>query len=152
VTKKLSHREIAILISKHHGTVSREVKRNKGLRGYRPKQAQEKEKAEERLQDKRRFIKLTAEVQVLITENIYQEWSPDQIQGQLKSEGLPIVCATTIYGFIQQDKASGGDLYKHLSHRKRYKINAQGHLMLEARLSGVDQSMKDRPLLMRKSV
>jgi len=146
----LSHREIAILISKHHGTVSREVKRNKGLRGYRPKQAQEK--AEERLQDKRRFIKLTAEVQVLITENIYQEWSPDQIQGRLKSEGLPIVCATTIYGFIQQDKASGGDLYKHLRHRKRYKRNVQGHLMLEARLSGVDQSMKDRPLLMRKSV
>ena len=146
----MSHREIAILISKHHGTVSREVKRNKGLRGYRPKQAQEK--AEERLQDKRRFIKLTAEVQVLITENIYQEWSPDQIQGRLKSEGLPIVCATTIYGFIQQDKASGGDLYKHLRHRKRYKRNVQGHLMLEARLSGVDQSMKDRPLLMRKSV
>ena len=29
-----------------------------------------------------------------------------------------MVCATTIYGFIQQDKASGGELYEHLRHRK----------------------------------
>ena len=42
VTEKLSHREIARLINKHHSTVSKEVKRNIGLRGYRPKQAQEK--------------------------------------------------------------------------------------------------------------
>jgi IS30 family transposase len=31
-----------------------------------------------------------------------------------------MVCATTIYGFIQQGKASGGDLHKHLRHRKPY--------------------------------
>jgi IS30 family transposase len=149
VTEKLSHREIAILISKHHGTVSREVKRNKGLRGYRPKQAQEK--AEERLEDKRRFIKLTPDVQVLITENICQEWSPDQIQGRLKSEGLSIVCATTIYGFIQQDKASGGDLYKHLRHRKRYKKRTGspdargqiiGRISIDERPSIVDEKVR----------
>ena len=32
-----------------------------------------------------------------------------------------MVCATTIYGYIQQDKASGGELYLHLRHRKPYK-------------------------------
>lgn len=42
VTQKQSHRKIANQINKHHSTVSREVKRNIGLRGYRPKQAQEK--------------------------------------------------------------------------------------------------------------
>jgi IS30 family transposase len=31
------------------------------------------------------------------------------------------VCATTIYTFIQQDKASGGILYMHIRHRKPYK-------------------------------
>ena len=50
VTEKRSHRDIAILINKHHSTVSNEVKRNRGLRGYRPKQAQEK--ARERIQKK----------------------------------------------------------------------------------------------------
>jgi IS30 family transposase len=42
VTEKISHRKMAILINQHHSTVSYEVKRNLGLRGYRPKQAQEK--------------------------------------------------------------------------------------------------------------
>lgn len=119
VTEKRSHREIATLINKHHSAVSREVKRNTGLRGYRPKQAQEK--AHVRYQNKPRYRKLTPDVQSLITENIQREWSPDQIQGRLRSKGLPMVCATTIYGFIQQDKASGGELYKHLRHRKPYK-------------------------------
>jgi len=119
VTEKWSHREIAALINKHHSTVSREVKRNTGLRGYRPKQAQEK--TQEREQNKPRYIKLIPEVQSLIAENVQHEWSPDQIQGRLRNEGFPMVCASTIYGFIQQDKVSGGNLYRHLRHRKSYK-------------------------------
>ena len=86
VTEKRSHRQIATLINKHHSTVSKEVKRNTGLRGYRPKQAQEV--AQQRHQDKPRHIKLTTDVQVLITNNIMHEWSPEQIQGRLKKEGL----------------------------------------------------------------
>ncbi|MBL4898880.1 MAG: helix-turn-helix domain-containing protein [Colwellia sp.] len=39
VAEKWSHREIAAQINKHHSTISREVKRNTGLRGYRPRQA-----------------------------------------------------------------------------------------------------------------
>jgi IS30 family transposase len=31
-----------------------------------------------------------------------------------------MVCANAICGFIQEDKASGGDLYKHIRHRKPY--------------------------------
>jgi transposase, IS30 family len=119
VTEKRSHRKIATLINKHHSTVSNEVKRNTGLRGYRPGQAQEK--ARQRHHSKPRYIKLTADVQQLITEKIKHEWSPEQIQGRLKSEGLTMVCATTIYRFIRQDKVSGGDLYKHRRHRKPYK-------------------------------
>jgi IS30 family transposase len=119
VVEKRSHREIAILINKHHSTVSNEVKRNTGLRGYRPRQAQQK--AQQRQHNKHRHIKLTPKAQSLIAANIMHEWSPEQIQGRLRSEGIPMVCATTIYGFIQQDKASGGHLYKHLRHRKSYK-------------------------------
>ncbi len=119
VTEKRSHRKIAKQINKHHSTVSREVKRNRGLKGYRPKQAQEK--AGERCWNKPRHRKLTPKVQSLISKNIKQEWSPDQIQGRLRSEGLPMVCATTIYSFIQQDKSAGGNLYKHLRHKKSYK-------------------------------
>lgn len=119
VTERWSHREIASLINKHHSTISREVRRNTGLRGYRPKQAQEK--ARERQQSKPRAIKLTPAVQSLIRENIVHEWSPDQIRGRIRGQGHPMVCATTIYGFIRQDKATGGSLYLHLRHKKPYK-------------------------------
>lgn len=149
VTEKRSHREIASLIHKHHSAVSREVKRNTGLRGYRPRQAQEQ--AQQRHQHKPRYRKLTPDVQALIAENIRQEWSPDQIQGRLRSEGLPMVCATTIYGFVQQDKASGGDLYKHLRHRKPYKRRTGspegrgqiiGRVSIDERPSVVDQKVR----------
>jgi IS30 family transposase len=119
VTEKRSHRQIATLINKHHSVVSKEVKRNTGLRGYRPKQAQAK--AQQRYQNKPRHRKLTPDIQSLIAERIKLEWSPDQIQGRLRNEGYPMVCAATIYGYIQQDKASGGDLYTYLRHKKAYK-------------------------------
>jgi IS30 family transposase len=148
VTEKRSHREIALLVNKHHSTVSREVDRNTGLRSYRPKQAQEK--AYQRNQNKPRYIKLTADVQQLISENIMHEWSPDQIKGRLKSKGLAMVCATTIYGFIQQDKDSGGDLYKHLRHRKPYKRRTGS---LEARGQIIGRiSIDERPPIVDKKI
>jgi len=54
VTESQSHREIASLINKYHSAVSREVRRNTGLRGYRPKQAQEK--TQERQENKPRYV------------------------------------------------------------------------------------------------
>lgn len=148
-TEKWSHREIATLIDRHHSTVSREVKRNTGLRGYRPKQAQEK--TQERHQNRLRYRKLTPEVQSVIAENIEREWSPDQIQGRLRSEGLPMVCATTIYSFVRQDKASGGHLYQHLRHRKPYKKRTGspdtrgqivGRVSIDERPSIVDEKVR----------
>lgn len=41
VTEKRPPRKIVALINKHHNTVSKEIKRNTGLRGSRAKQAQE---------------------------------------------------------------------------------------------------------------
>lgn len=149
VTAKQSHRQIATLIDRHHSTVSKEVKRNTGLRGYRPKQAQEK--AQQRHQDKPRSVKLTLAVQSLIAEHIKHEWSPDQIQGRLRREGLPMVCATTIYRFIAQDKASGGYLHQHLRHRKPYKKRSGspeargqiiGRVSIDERPSIVDEKVR----------
>ena len=76
--------------------------------GYWPKQAQEK--AHKKHQNRLRFRKLTAAIQLLISENMKLDWSPEQMLGRLRSEGLPMVCATTIYRYIQQDKVSGGSL------------------------------------------
>lgn len=87
----------------------------------------------------------------MIADNIQHEWGPDQIRGRLKTEGIPMVCATTIYRFIQQDKASGGKLYKHLRHKKPYKKRAGspdargqiiGRVSIDERPSIVDKKVR----------
>ncbi len=115
----LSHRVIAKQLNRHHSSVSRETTRNKGLCGYRPKQAQIL--SQQSQTSKPRPIKLTDEVKMLIAQSIKKDWNPDQVQGRLRSEAHTMVCGTTIYAFIQRDKAAGGDLHKHLRHRKPYK-------------------------------
>ena len=104
-------------------TISREVVRNTGLRGYRHKQANRM--ACKRHETKPKFIKLTAKMIDIIEGYIREEWSPEQIVGRLEKENIIKLHHETIYQHILSDKRSGGDLYTHLRHqnktyRKRY--------------------------------
>jgi IS30 family transposase len=61
---------------------------------------------------------------------IRKDWSPEQINGRMKLKGWDDVpCVERIYQYIYQDKAKGGDLYKHLrcqkKRRKRYASGQQ---------------------------
>lgn len=145
----ISHRTIAQKLGRSHSTISREVIRNKGLRAYRPQQAQRF--AMQRQACKPKFIKLTPKMQVVIAKNIQKDWSPEQVQGRLRREGLPIVCFTTIYNFIKRDKDTGGELYKHLRHRKSYKKRTGksesrgqiiGRISIDERPSIVDEKIR----------
>lgn len=69
--EKLSHRVIAIKLEKHHSTISREIERNPGLRGHRPRQANNL--AMQRQEDKPKYIKLTSDVENIIRINIGKE-------------------------------------------------------------------------------
>lgn len=115
----LSQRQIAKTLNRHPSTISREIARNKGLRGDRPRQAHQR--AQQRQTLKPKPIKMTADVERLIVKHIKLDWSPEQIQGRLRQAGYPMVCYNTIYRFIQNDKASGVQLYTHLRHPKPYK-------------------------------
>jgi IS30 family transposase len=106
-------------------TISRELGRNCGERGYRPKQAQAK--ADQRWMGAAKAIKMTPQLKSYITKKIRLDWSPEQVTGRLKREGRSGVSHERIYQFIGEDKASGGDLWKHLrwsskKRRKRYGI------------------------------
>lgn len=61
-----------------------------------------------------------------------------------------MVCATTIYGFIQQDKASVSHLYKHLRHKKPYKRRT-GSPDLRGQIIG-RISIDERPLIVDEKV
>ena len=130
--KKTGHsrREIAEVIGVHKSTVSRELKRNRGGRGYRPQQAQQMA-LERRSQVKSR---IRAQTWVVVEKLLRQEWSPEQISGRLKQEQKIGISHEWIYQHVLADKRAGGDLYKHLrcqkQRRKRYgTYNRRGKLL-----------------------
>lgn len=118
--------EIAEAIGFSQGTVSKELSRNRGLRGYRPRQAQGM--AERRREGKRARGRALEGALVLEVEwRISLRHSPEQISGALRREGLGPVSHETIYAHIREDKKAGGQLYKNLriNGRRRYRRRAK---------------------------
>jgi transposase, IS30 family len=121
--KKIPPAQIAKDMGRHRSTISRELQRNKGQRGYRYNQAHEM--AQQRHAEKPKAVKMTETIKQVVTSRLEQKWSPEQIGGRLKQEGKKSVSHETIYRFILTDKKAGGELHKHLRHqakpyRKRY--------------------------------
>jgi IS30 family transposase len=112
--------EIAKVIGVHKSTVSRELRRNRGLRGYRPKQAHRLAVSR---RDKSR-LRIGTSTWILIEAAIRQEWSPEQVSDWLKDNHDLQISHEWIYQHILVDKQTGGDLHRHLrcqkKRRKRY--------------------------------
>ena len=118
-----SMNKIASALGRAQSTLSRELERNKGQRGYRHQQAEHM--AQARHKTKPKANKLTDDVKLLINQYLEQDWSPEQIAGRLKMDGVITLHHETIYQHLLTDKQAGGSLYTHLRHqnktyRKRY--------------------------------
>lgn len=116
-----SQSEMASIIGCHKSTISRELTRNSGQRGYRPKQAQELARSRKPLAHRPRIPTATwASVESLLRE----QWSPEQISGRLTLERHRGVSHERIYQYIYADKRAGGTLHLSLRcqkvRRKRY--------------------------------
>jgi IS30 family transposase len=113
--------QIARELGVDQSSISRELKRNKGKRGYRPKQANEKANARKKETIKSRVM--TTKMIDKITVLLKAFWSPEQISGTLQSDINETLSVSheTIYKFIWADKANGGILYKCLRRKaKKY--------------------------------
>jgi IS30 family transposase len=120
-----SQRIIAKQLELHSSTISREIKRNSGNRGYRYNQANHKA-TERRAKASRAPKKLNISCCDEIKSRLIEGWSPDQIAGRFGLENKSI-SHETIYRHVWQDKHSGGTLYKHLRrHGKHYNKRASG--------------------------
>jgi IS30 family transposase len=113
--------EIAGLLERDKSTISRELRRNRGLKGYRPQQAHD-------LALMRRYDKaqprIGSQVWQQVEALIREEWSPEQIVGRVEMEQGVSISHEWIYQYIYADQRSGGDLYRFLRcqklRRKRY--------------------------------
>jgi len=108
--------QIAKLLDRHKSTISRELSRNTGSRGYRPKQACEM--SADRAQHSRNAPTVEPWVREAACALLCIQWSPEQIASQLP------ISHETVYQHVYANKAQGGTLWKHLrcqkQKRKRY--------------------------------
>ena len=103
--------QIATLLHRHKSTISRELTRNTGNRGYRPKQACLL--AEKPTQSSCDAIQITATADWGKTVDwLLEQWSPVQIANQVG------ISHETIYRYVYADKAAGGSLHQRLRCQK----------------------------------
>lgn len=117
---KIGHNqsELAKVIGVHKSTISRELKRNCGGRGYRYKQAHVF------ALDKRKWKVppiIDNSTWAFIETLIREDWSPEQIYGWMRVNMEITVSHEWIYQYIYKDKQTGGSLHLHLRCRKKRK-------------------------------
>ena len=124
ILKKAGHdqSQIAVVMNRSKATISRELTRNRGLRGYQPAQAHRLSVARMRATDNGRRI--ASETWAFAEEKLRALWSPEQICGYLKKQRLPSVSHESLYQRIYADKRAGGTLHASLrcqkARKKRY--------------------------------
>jgi IS30 family transposase len=127
ILKKAGHNQtyIATMIGCHKSTISRELRRNRGQKGYRHHQAGELA-LDRRCEGYRSRIawQTWQEVERLLR----QDWSPQQICGRLKLEKQPTVSHEWIYLYIYADKRRGGTLHRHLRSQKKQRKRYSGYI------------------------
>ena len=117
-----SYSEIVSQLQRHHTTISREVKRN---RGYRYKQADELTKRR-RGKTSSTPRKMTEALWAMVDcQLVEKRWSPEQTAARLCRDGIVSVSARWIYSHLWADRATGGTLYKSLRRRGK-KPNRRG--------------------------
>ncbi len=111
--------EIAKNLGRSTSTISREIVRNKGGRGYRPKQADRL--AQERSVGSRNARRIEPDVLKAAFDRIAEQLSPEQVAAELP------ISHETLYQHIYADKAAGGALWRNLRcQKKRKKRYASG--------------------------
>ena len=142
-----SQRFIATEIGVNQSTISRELSRNTGRRGYRYHQAHQR--SLERRATTYRPTKMTDSMIRVIEGRLRLQWSPEQISGWLRNRHCGWVSHESIYLHIWRDKQAGGDLYRHLRRqgkkydKRRNSLSTRGHIKnrqgIEQRPSIVDK-------------
>ncbi len=118
---KIKVSDVANKLGKHRSTVYRAIAYIKQT-NWRPDNGNGNMV---RARNKQRFNAITKKVKTYICEQLSLGWSLDVISGRMKRLTGRKISFKTLYRYVWQDKADGGNLYKLLPHRgKKYKYGS----------------------------
>jgi IS30 family transposase len=141
--------EIARGLGRHRSTIAREVKRNATPYdgAYRPNMAMEMTNGRRsRSRRNSRYGPVDfAPIEVLLA----CDWSPEQIVGRRRCEGLRVMSHETIYLHIWKDKENGGSLWRHLRGAAKQRRKRYGRYDSRGRLAG-KRMIGERPAIVNR--
>jgi len=139
----LSLRAIAAALHRSPSTISREVARNRcSDGGYRAFKACHRTRG--RRSRSRRNARITPAEWALVERYLRLDWSPEQVAGFLRVEGLLRISHEAIYVHVWHDKATGGDLWRHLRQATKKRRKRYGAYDSRGRLAG-KRHISERP-------
>jgi transposase, IS30 family len=103
-------------MSRHPSGISREPGRNRGQRGYRPKQAHECSWV--RMRARENGCRTSADTWTFAEAKLAGLWNPEQISGYPKNNRQHGISHETIYRRIYADRRAGGTLHRTLRCQK----------------------------------
>lgn len=136
----MNQSEMSRLMGRNKSTISRELRRNRGKKGYRPLQAHSFAMARTQHRPART---ISVDVWKKVIRYLKADWSPEQVSNMLKKEKIHI-SHSWIYNYVEKNRLQGGLLHKHLRtktiYRKRYNKIRKADEKIKNRIS-----IHDRP-------
>ena len=142
-----SQAEIARALGRHPSTISREIRRNSKDRTglvYRPALADDY--ARWRRSRSRRNQRFTSADWAVVMTHLKQRWSPEQVSGRLKKDGVLRISHESIYRYIWREKRRGGSRYKLLRQAGKKRRKRYGAYDSRGRLAG-KRHISERPVV-----
>jgi transposase, IS30 family len=142
-TPALTNKEVAQLLGRDRSTIYRELRRNSTHPdgAYRPFRAQEA--ANGRRRRTRKHSQFTAQQWRMVEDLLRADLSPEQVSGWLARQHLLRISHETIYRHIWRNKRAGGDLWRRLRQRPKYR-KQYGTYEKRGRLAG-KRHISERP-------
>lgn len=151
VWQKVSIRQIARILNRSHSSILREIKRHR-MFCYNPRLAQERALERRRNRGRKNRLK-NAEIREYVVSHLKAHWSPEQISGRMKKEGVGNISHEAIYQFIYAEVYRDGYGYLRSNHedlriylrRKRKRRLKKGMRKSQRILKSLGVSIDERP-------
>ena len=142
----LSSATIACILGRHRSTILREIRRNRARSDGRYRAQLADWYARGRRSRSRRNRRFSAADWARVEALLRKDWSPEQVAGWLRRQGLLAISHETIYRYIWADKHDGGTLHGHLRGARKKRRKRYGSYESRGRVAG-KRPITTRPVI-----